>query len=507
MGIRATTRGGLVVCLLVLIGLFSYEISFLVPEAHAIPAFARKYGVPCNTCHVPGFPKLNDFGNQFRDQGYQFGADVDLPTHENITMGYWPLSMRTTVGYQAASVRTDGSGVTTGGFGFTGLDILSFGLLHRDISFGLVLTPGLGSAGFGAGSTATEGDLEAAYVRFNRLERFLGVQGEQGTYLMNFKIGKFELDVPYSEKRSPTLNTPFVMYHYVAGTPYFAGATGTSTSFYNNPNSFAIGENSPGVELAGITKTAVTDGVFRYSLAGLSTNSFSGPLGNCNQGLNDPPCGTGGRNMNFYGRMTQSFGGYGIVTGHRVGLFGVYGNAPTMVNATCPTCQAVGGSGQPFYRIGADVSFTYDGQWNLFGAFVHGNDSKNLFVSQGIANAQNASWNGAFVELDWYPTQLPLVGMPGWFFAYRYDIIRNDRQGDPTVAKNYNNVDSHTFLARYYIHQSTRTDIALHAEYNFYRTVGVGTLNNPIQPVAGPCAPACGNLLGQTMLVGFDFAY
>jgi len=478
MSIRAIR--GLSICLLALIGLFTYEISCLLPKANAIPAFARKYGVACNTCHVPGFPKLNDFGNQFRDQGYQFGAEVDLPTHENITMGYWPLSMRTTVGYQATSVRTDGSGVTTGGFGFTGLDILSFGLLHRDISFGLVLTPGLGSAGFGTG--ASDGDLEAAYVRLNRLERFLGVKDEPGTYLMNFKIGKFELDVPYSEKRSPTLNTPFVMYHYTPGAPY-SGSIGLRQ--YTNPNSFAIGDNSPGVELAGITKTAVTDGVFRYSLAGLSTNTFSGPVSGGG--------GTGGRNVNFYGRMTQSFGGYGIVTGQRIGLFGVYGNAPTMANATCPECLAVAGSGQPFYRIGADVSFTYDGQWNLFGAFVRGNDSKNLFASQAIVNAQNASWNGAFVELDWYPTQLPLVGMPGWFFAYRYDLIRNDRQGDPTFAKNYNDVDSHTFLTRYFIHQSNRTDIALHAEYNTYRTKGVGTNR--------------GDSLGQMMLVGFDFAY
>jgi len=505
MSIRVTTKRSLVVCLLTLIGLFSYEISFLVPEAHAIPAFARKYGLPCNVCHVPGFPKLNDFGNTFRDQGYQFGADVDLPTHPNITMGFWPLSMRTTVGYQAASVRTDGSGVSTGGFGFTGLDILSFGLLHRDISFGLVYTPGLGSAGFGTGGS--NGDLEAAYVRFNRLERFLGVKDEPGKYLMNLKVGKFELDVPFSEKRSPTLNTPFVMYHYVAGTPYTATIGGTRTSVYNNPNAFAIGENSPGVEMAGITKTAVTDGFFRYSLAGLSTNTdqFLGGSSNCSA-VNG--CGTGGRNVNFYGRMTQSFGGYGIVSGHRVGLFGIYGNAPTAANATCPECQGVAGSGQPFYRIGADVSFTYDGQWNLFGALVHGNDSKNLFVSQGIANAQNASWNGAFVELDWYPSQLPLVGTPGWFFSYRYDIIRNERQGNPTFAKNYNDVDSHTFLARYFIHQSNRTDIALHIEYNTYRTEGVGTNYSGGGGTGnGACAPACGNLLGQTMLIGFDFAY
>jgi len=492
-------RRQLVVCVLGLMSLLGYELSCLVQEAHAIPAFSRKYDVACSTCHVPGFPKLNDFGNQFRDQGYQIDSDEDMPTHKSISMGYWPVSMRTTVGYQAATVRTDGSGVTTGGFGFTGLDILSFGLLHRNISFGLVLTPSLGSAGFGTG--ASDGDLEAANIRLNRLERFLGVKSDPGTYFLNLKVGKFELDVPFSEHRSPTLNTHFAMYHYVAGTPYTAAISGTSTSSYRNPNSFAIGENSPGVELAGVTKTAMTNGFFRYSLAALSTNVFSGSV-SCPAGAT---CGTGGRNTNFYGRISQSFGGYGIVSGHRIGLFGAYGNAPTIANATCPDCQAVAGSGQPFYRIGADVSFTYDGQWNLFGAFVHGNDSKNLFASQGIASAQNASWNGAFVELDWYPTRLPLLGMPGWFFSYRYDIIRNTRQGDPTFAKNYNNVDSHTFLARYYIHQSARAALSLHAEYNTYRTIGVGSAN--VIPGSGACTPACGDLLGHTMLVGLDFAY
>ena len=485
---RCLRTKSIIIVALGLIALVSYEWSGLVQNANAIPAFARKYGFSCNVCHVPGFPKLNDLGNIFRDQGYQLGADQDLPTHESITMGYWPLSMRTTVGYQGASVRTDGKGLTTGGFGFTGLDILGYGTLHRDIAFGVVFTPGLGSAGFGTG--ASDSDLEAAFVRLMRLERFLGVKSEPGEYLLNLRVGKFELDVPFSEKRSPTLNSQFAMYHYMPGTPYTSTLSGTSTSSYLNPNSFAIGENQPGAELTGIRKTSATDGYFRYSLAALSTNSFSGALSGCASGTT---CGTGGRNVNFYGHVTQSFGGYGVVTGHRIGIFGAYGSAPTMVNATCPTCSAVAGSGQPFHRVGVDISTTYDGQWNLFGALLHGNDSKNMFISQGIANAQNASWNGAFVELDWYPTLLPLFDSPGWLFSYRYDLIRNERQGDPTFAKNYNNVDGHTVLARYYLHQSNRTDIALHAEYNTYRAKGVGT--------------GGGDLLGQTMLAGLDFAY
>ena len=482
--LRARTA---IVMVIALIALMSYELSGLVPRADAIPAFARKYHFKCNVCHVPGFPKLNDFGNLFRDRGYQLGSDADSPVYEGIGMGYWPVSLRTTVGYQAANVRTDGSGVTTGGFGFTGLDLLSFGTLDRNLAFGVVFTPGLGGAGFGTG--ASDGDLESAFVRLMRLERFVGVKSATGDYLLNLKVGKFELDLPFSEKRSPTLNTTFAMYHYMPGTPYTATIGGTSTSSYLNPNTFAIGENQPGAELSGIKKTSMTDGYFRYSFSALATNTFSGPLSGC---PSRTTCGTGGKNVNFYGHVTQSFGGYGIVTGQRIGLFGAYGTAPTLVNPTCPTCQAVAGSGQPFSRFGVDVSLTLNGEWNLFGAWMMGNDSKNMFVSQGIADAQNASWNGAFVELDYAPALLPLLEMPDWFFAYRYDLIRNNRQGDSTFAKNYNNVDSHTFLVRYFIHHSTRTDLALHAEYNTYRTTGVGTNG--------------GDLMGQTMLVGFDFA-
>ena len=311
-----------VVMLFGLIALVGYDWGELVTNAHAIRAFARKYGFSCNVCHVPGFPKLNDTGNVFRDQGYQVDSERDLPTHEAISMGYIPISFRTTVGYQRASVRTDATGVTTGGFGFTGLDILSFGTLTRNIAFGLVYTPGLGSAGFGTG--ASDSDLEAAFVRLMRLEQYLGVKTEPGNYLLNLKVGKFELDVPFSEKRSPTLNTPFVLYHYLPGTPYTTAISGTSTSSYLNPNAFAIGENQPGLELTGIKKTPATEGYFRYSLAALTTNSFSGPLSGCSTGTT---CGSGGRNVNFYGHATQSFGGYGIVTGQRIGLFGAYGTA------------------------------------------------------------------------------------------------------------------------------------------------------------------------------------
>lgn len=108
---------------MVFVAFVSLDWSMFAPNAQAIPAFARKYNFSCNVCHVPGFPKLNDFGNQFRDHGYQLGSDNDLPEYESITMGYWPVSLRSTVGYRTQTYGPEGGGpsggnVTTGSFGY-----------------------------------------------------------------------------------------------------------------------------------------------------------------------------------------------------------------------------------------------------------------------------------------------------------------------------------------------------------------------------------------------------
>jgi len=55
--------------------------------ARGIPAFARKYGTSCLTCHTI-YPKLNPFGEAFRRNGYRFpGVDSDAVKHETIALG------------------------------------------------------------------------------------------------------------------------------------------------------------------------------------------------------------------------------------------------------------------------------------------------------------------------------------------------------------------------------------------------------------------------------------
>src|SRR5215831_18991960 len=63
-----------------------------VQPAHGIPAFARKYGLRCSACHE-AWPMLNDFGQHFKDNGYQLGNERDAPIYQQPS--YWPIMFRT----------------------------------------------------------------------------------------------------------------------------------------------------------------------------------------------------------------------------------------------------------------------------------------------------------------------------------------------------------------------------------------------------------------------------
>src|SRR6201987_3121063 len=92
--------------------------------SHAIPAFARKYGLPCSACHI-GWPILNVFGQQFKDNGFQLGNDRDSPIYQN--PAYWPITFRVTPNWHVETqnkVLVDQTGaeqrVTTTGFDLSG---------------------------------------------------------------------------------------------------------------------------------------------------------------------------------------------------------------------------------------------------------------------------------------------------------------------------------------------------------------------------------------------------
>ena len=159
-----------------------------IPAAtvHAIPAFARKYGMPCSSCHE-AWPKLSAFGQAFKDNGYQMGNDRDAPIFQQ--PAYWPVTFRMTSFWHRESTnrvqvddptnpvpgaQTEGK-VTTHGFDWSGLDFHTGGTLAKNVSF-YVLPSSDNTGAF---------HFETVMARLDNL---------LGSSWINVKLGKFELD-------------------------------------------------------------------------------------------------------------------------------------------------------------------------------------------------------------------------------------------------------------------------------------------------------------------------
>ncbi len=60
-------------------------LGFTLPGS-AMPNFARKYGVPCNTCHTT-IPRLNETGYKFRAAGFRLLEEIGKPDEKRFEFG------------------------------------------------------------------------------------------------------------------------------------------------------------------------------------------------------------------------------------------------------------------------------------------------------------------------------------------------------------------------------------------------------------------------------------
>ncbi len=67
--------------------LFGIVISLMgLPAANAMPLFARKYGVPCSTCHTT-IPRLNETGYKFRAAGFRLLEEIGKSEDKKFELG------------------------------------------------------------------------------------------------------------------------------------------------------------------------------------------------------------------------------------------------------------------------------------------------------------------------------------------------------------------------------------------------------------------------------------
>jgi hypothetical protein len=445
--------------------------------AQGIPAFARKYGLPCSACHE-SWPMLNWFGQQFKDNGYQLGNDRDAPIYQN--PAYWPATFRITPYWSRESsnkVQVDGSNgnggneakVTTNGFSWTGLDFHTAGTLANNVSF-YVLPSSDEFASF---------HFESVWARFDNLFHSPWV---------NIKMGKFELDNLLSEKRILTLSSVGGTYYNYHFQPF--SQPGVAENY-----TFGIGDNQVGLEWMGHSANDRTR--VSASLITASDGNPDVPYSSVYEGF-------------FTASRAFEAGSLGL---QRVGGFAFIGQAPTYYQYNLTTTTAVGTApdGTPITSTATNpISGTgtgnkgfqrygLTGQWyiknfDITTIYFRGHDSAWLGTNTAAvpgavlpATAHAPAWNGALFESHY-------VYSPQLIFINRYELVRMSQQAFSTNASNLGNLDTLTFGVRYNPFMNARAGFALHGEYAIIWQKGAS-------PVTFT------SLTTSALLAGFDFDF
>lgn len=423
---------------------------FLAASASAVPLFARKYGVACGTCHEV-WPRLNDFGQRFRDNGYRMKGGKDEPVEQS--PAYWPITFRTTVGYSflrqtlvpvdnGSTAAADGTTATngtittnSGQFGFSGLDIHSIGTLGEHVSFMITYTPFLASSGFGRG--AADGNLETAYA---------GIHEILGSTWLNFRIGKMAPDLPEDEHRQIQFTQGYNSYHYL-----LPGSAQT----------FQPGNNQTGFEVYGHDQNSRN----RVSISAFNQNGWS----NGTNGMFNSPVVWGHASHTHY--LDNDF-----LPSVRVGLFGAVGWQPTSfetctagasgtgtaacqpgaTGGTANTVPFSGSNSKAFNRVGGEVHLYFLNTYfplHLQGVLFRGSEDQNL-----IAGAtQDGSWIGGWVEASYTPDI-------HWNLTLKYERIGVSNNGGTGAPTDAGNASFFTASLRHTFELTSRTEAAFHLE-------------------------------------------
>jgi hypothetical protein len=176
--------------------------------AAAIPAFARRYQVGCFHCH-DGYPKLSTLGQKFKERGFR------MEQEDAFSFEKWIRTVPLIVRAEARrDFVEDADGVNSGLLKF-----VSAGNLGGRLPYWV--DDGLGIA---------EGDDTFTHVEPNNAWARLEILKEGKLYA---KAGRMELDIPFTQVRTPHLF------------PYPVYALGAFSSSEN------MGEFQEGVEIGG----------------------------------------------------------------------------------------------------------------------------------------------------------------------------------------------------------------------------------------------------------------
>jgi hypothetical protein len=506
------------------------------PTAGAIPAFSRRYGTSCTTCHSD-FPKLNDFGKAFKDAGFKFPKDdesflkqppvlLGAPAQAELwphtvypgsIPGGLPIGLRYNTYYQQVSSNrnnfnqvlppgTVGSFIPKSDFQPGLFSIFTAGNFGTGIAFWV-------DDDISVAGGNVNGALGDGYLKFVDVSRFLKLPTDS----LSLRAGQFELDLPFSQARTWNLSGWDIFSEANIGIQNGLGPP----QFVNNGS--ALEDAANGVEFSG----GHTYGGYHYSVAVFDQNT---------SGVNISPPNIGPQNgvafnsdANFkdlYGRLAYRFNLEKDPSSRRdvqaagtsgprdhtylaLGTFYFYGRTAqnvsgVLADGVTPTVLT---AREPFYRIGGDVNFNYR-NFNLFGVYVAAHDHNLVPVTApgaagvtGFTPGAAATFSGGFVEADY-------LALPWVMTIMRWDQVKSSADRINFIQYDPNAPPASSFFSPY---AATRNRYTPGAQFLIHANIKA-SLEYQIMPQQIVYNPATGQVITgpfrtNAVIVGLEFVY
>jgi len=318
-------------------------------QTFAIPAFARKYNMSCQTCHAP-FPKLKAYGDEFAGNGFAL-ADKDTPRYY-INTGDDQLSLLREI---PLALRIEGyttfNNLNSKKYDFSApylIKLLSGGTLSENISYYFY---------FFFSERGEIAGLEDAFLMFNNLFN----------QDLDLYVGQFQISDPLFKRE---LRLTFEDYQLYRARPY---------------NSKANLTYDRGIMLTYGLPTG-TDIIFEV----LNGNGIGA--------ANEYKIFEDDNYKNFFGRISQD-----IVDGVRIGAFGYFGKE-TLKDEILPKKFD-----NEFLMWGPDLTLNYQNKLEL--NFQYG-ERKDSEASLGLKDVKTKGAFGELIyspqgdESNWYAVAL-----------------------------------------------------------------------------------------------------
>ena len=234
------------------------SLLMIAEQAQAIPVFARKYGTSCITCHTI-YPKLNDVGEAFRRNGYQFPSEDEvLVKEEPLKLGtdaykemfpnsIWPSTLPSippvsifTLSQNIVNLQPHGQ-LKTWDLAFpTDIELIGEGAFGKDIS-------GFYDIGFTPADGASVGRV---FVQFSNLCAWDSEEDDDGCHkanrwcvlpphFLNLRVGKID---------------PAILPHVITQESFAQFPSLPTNTFSLGQTGFTLFAEQPAIELDGIYK-------------------------------------------------------------------------------------------------------------------------------------------------------------------------------------------------------------------------------------------------------------